>query len=62
MGTFRQQIEMREPYRNDDCLKCHFGAVKWSMNHTDSKDSILAGKATCLGCHGMAHPAHTLPR
>jgi hypothetical protein len=32
------------------------------MNHTDSKDSILAGKATCLGCHGMAHPAHTLPR
>ena len=59
-GNFRQQIRMREPYRNDDCLKCHAGAVKWSVNHAGSKDSILAGKATCLGCHGQAHPAHTL--
>ena len=59
-GSFRQQIQMREPYRNDDCLKCHAGAVKWSLNHTDVRDSILAGKATCLGCHGKAHPAHTL--
>jgi len=59
-GSFRQQIEMREPYRNDDCLKCHAGAVKWSVNHADSRDSILAGKASCLSCHGKAHPAHTL--
>ncbi len=60
MGSFRRQISMREPYRNDDCLKCHAGAVKWSVNHAAVRDSILAGKETCLGCHGKAHPAHTL--
>ncbi len=59
-GSFRQQIQMREPYRNDDCLKCHAGAARWSLNHAGSRDSILAGEATCLGCHGKAHPAHTL--
>jgi len=62
MGNFRPQIQMREPYRNDDCLKCHSGAVKWSLNHASSKDSILAGKDRCLDCHGKAHPAHTLSR
>ena len=59
-GNFRPQIAMREPYRNDDCLKCHAGAARWSVNHADSKEAILAGKAACLGCHGSAHPAHTL--
>lgn len=61
-GSFRKQIQMREPYRNDDCLKCHDGAVKWSLNHSASRDSILAGEATCLSCHGEVHPAHTLSK
>ena len=61
-GKFRKPIEMREPYRNDDCLKCHSGAIKWSVSHADSKDSILAGRAACLDCHGKAHPAHALSK
>jgi nitrate/TMAO reductase-like tetraheme cytochrome c subunit len=61
-GSFRRQIQMREPYRNDDCLKCHSGSIKWSSNHTGSKDLIFAGKTTCLECHGRFHPAHTLAK
>jgi len=61
-GSFRKQIQMREPYRNDDCLKCHAGAVKWSANHAKVRESILAGAEKCLGCHGAAHPAHALRR
>jgi nitrate/TMAO reductase-like tetraheme cytochrome c subunit len=61
-GTFRREIRMRAPYGNEDCLKCHAGAVKWSVNHVRTRDGILAGKTTCLGCHGVAHPAHSLNR
>ena len=40
-GKLDGPIRMREPYRNDDCLKCHAGAVRWlkavqerAMRHT----------------------------
>ena len=56
--SFGDPIQMREPYGNADCLKCHAGAVKWSENHTDFKDTILSGEMVCLECHGTEHPAH----
>ncbi len=58
MGRFHPPLKMREAYRNDDCLKCHSGAVKWSRNHSELKDSILAGRMRCIECHGKSHPAH----
>jgi len=61
-GSFGAPIQMREPYRNDDCLKCHSGAVKWSENHSDFRDAILSGELTCLTCHGTDHAAHTLSK
>lgn len=58
--TFQHPIEMRAPYGNDDCLKCHSGAVRWSANHADIKESILSGQIVCLDCHGTEHKAHAI--
>jgi nitrate/TMAO reductase-like tetraheme cytochrome c subunit len=60
--SFREPLTMREPYRNDDCLKCHGGSVKWSANHADSKAAILAREMRCLDCHGQTHPPHKIRR
>lgn len=59
-NTFHRPIEMREPYGNDDCLKCHSGAVRWSTNHGDFREAILSGQVVCLDCHGTDHRAHVL--
>jgi cytochrome c nitrite reductase small subunit len=58
--NFVHPLKMRVPYRNDDCLKCHAGAVKWSVNHAAEKEMILAGDALCLDCHSAFHPAHII--
>ena len=58
--TFRVPIQMREPYRNDDCLKCHAEAVRWVGRHENVKDALLTGETGCLLCHGKEHPAHIL--
>jgi nitrate/TMAO reductase-like tetraheme cytochrome c subunit len=60
--TFHLPIKMREAYRNTDCLKCHAGAIKWTRVHGDLQRAILTDAASCLGCHGQAHPAHILAR
>lgn len=57
-NTFREPLKMREPYRNDDCLKCHAGSVKWSGNHSGDKDEIFAGRKRCLDCHSQSRPPH----
>ena len=59
-NSFHRPLKMREAYRNDDCLKCHAGSVKWSSNHADFKNAILAGDSRCIDCHGLEHPAHKL--
>jgi nitrate/TMAO reductase-like tetraheme cytochrome c subunit len=58
--TFKLPVRLRHPYRNDDCLKCHAGSVKWQAVHGDFKDGIFAGDLHCLDCHGDKNPAHTL--
>jgi nitrate/TMAO reductase-like tetraheme cytochrome c subunit len=59
-GSFRHPLKMREPYRNDDCLKCHAGSIRWSENHAAERDAIFAGRIRCLDCHGQTHPPHIL--
>jgi cytochrome c nitrite reductase small subunit len=58
--TFQLPLQLRQPYRDGDCLKCHAGATKWIAAHEDSQEKIFAGKVTCMQCHAESHPAHTL--
>jgi NapC/NirT cytochrome c family protein len=60
LSSFHWPLQMREPYQNAECLKCHAGAVVWEAKHSNAHDSILAGQTPCLSCHGQVHPAHVL--
>ena len=56
--TFKLPVRLRHPYRNDDCLKCHAGSVKWQEIHGEFKDGIFAGDLHCMDCHAEKNPAH----
>lgn len=58
--SFHFPLAMREPYRNDECLKCHYDSMRWGDRHQDVKNELVAGESRCLDCHGKDHPAHTL--
>jgi cytochrome c nitrite reductase small subunit len=58
--TFKLPIHLRHPYRNDDCLKCHAGSVKWQGVHGDFKDGIFSGDVHCMDCHADKNPAHVV--
>ena len=60
--SFRVPITMRHPYRNEYCLKCHGGAVKFLAikDHVKNQASLFSEKRTCMDCHGEAAPAHDL--
>ena len=63
-NTYHVPIQMRDPYPNNDCLKCHAQAVKWQAQelHTENKEALFTGEISCLECHDpMGHPAHLLP-
>ncbi len=67
--TYKLPIKMREPYKNDDCLKCHAESEKWLKDkdgndtiHASLKDAIFSGDMRCMDCHGQEHPAHTFER
>ncbi len=60
LRRFHPPLKMRVPYRNDDCLKCHSGAVKWSSNHASYRSEVLEGKMRCIDCHSKKNPAHRL--
>ena len=62
--TYHVPIEMREPYPNNDCLKCHAESLKWQGQelHMENKEQLFAGDTSCMECHDpMGHPAHVLP-
>ena len=62
--TYSLPIEMRHPYPNGDCLKCHAESVKWGEQemHVESKEALFADEMSCMECHDpMGHPAHALP-
>ena len=58
--TFKTPIQIGHPYRNNDCLKCHAQSAKWVAAHAATKDDLLAGKQSCLDCHGKSTPAHNV--
>ncbi|MGH9512374.1 MAG: NapC/NirT family cytochrome c [Terriglobales bacterium] len=58
--TFRLPIKLRHPYPNGDCLKCHADSVKWIAAHSDYKDAIFSGEASCMQCHADSNPAHNI--
>ena len=62
--TYHLPIEMREPYPNNDCLKCHAESLKWQGQelHMENREALFAGETSCMECHDpMGHPAHSLP-
>ena len=59
--TYTFPIEMRSPYPNNDCLKCHADAEKWKAqaSHAEFSGSILSGETSCMQCHsGNQPPVH----
>lgn len=57
--TYKLPVKMREPYKNDDCLKCHATSEKWLALHGDFKEVLFTGDMKCMDCHANEHPAHT---
>jgi len=60
--TYKLPLKMREPYKNDDCLKCHAESEKWLGIHGDFKGVLFSGDMKCMDCHAGEHPAHTFDR
>ena len=52
-----EKLELYEPYRNSDCLRCHEPAKRWQENedHIDNMDDIHSGETSCLECHDVGH-------
>ncbi len=55
------KIEIRRPFRNDACVRCHSTENQlWNKvgDHASSLDDVRSGKVSCAseGCHGFAHP------
>ncbi len=61
-GTYSFPIRMRTAYPNDDCLKCHAGAVKWIRTHRGLGEAVFRGETGCQQCHGILNPPHRLER
>ncbi len=55
------KIEIRRPFRNDACIRCHSTENQlWNKigDHASSLADVRSGKVSCAseGCHGYAHP------
>lgn len=62
--TYKIPIEMRSPYPNGDCLKCHAESALWQAQelHLENKEALFGEEMSCMDCHGaMGHPAHIFP-
>ena len=63
-NTYTLPIQMRHPYSNGDCLKCHARSMKWEAQelHVENKEALFTDEVSCMDCHGpMGHPAHVFP-
>jgi cytochrome c nitrite reductase small subunit len=55
-GTYAKPIKIARPYPNTRCLSCHGGAQNFLAKHEkDEIPKLMAGKDSCLDCHGPAH-------
>lgn len=58
-GTYKWPIKIASPYPNVRCLGCHGASLKFLNSNGHPKDEVpnlMAGKTSCLDCHGPAHP------
>jgi nitrate/TMAO reductase-like tetraheme cytochrome c subunit len=58
---FLVEVEIRKPFRNDTCIRCHSTHNQgWNQiaDHASSLAEVRAGRTSCAseGCHGPAHP------
>ena len=60
LSAFKLPVNLRHPYPNTDCLKCHAESVKWLAVHDEFKASLFSGETSCMQCHGEANPAHNV--
>jgi nitrate/TMAO reductase-like tetraheme cytochrome c subunit len=61
LNTALERIEIRSPFQNTACMRCHSTQnPAWNgvADHASSLDDVRAGKVSCAseGCHGPAHP------
>jgi nitrate/TMAO reductase-like tetraheme cytochrome c subunit len=63
-GTYHLPLQMRGPFDNTHCLKCHEGAKRFMAHEVHLENGRVApdlrtGKTECVQCHA---PAHELPK
>jgi hypothetical protein len=58
-GSYTLPVRIAQPYRFTICLDCHAQSARFDAvpRHAGVIGKVLAGKATCTGCHGLSHPA-----
>jgi cytochrome c nitrite reductase small subunit len=57
-GSYTVPIKIAHPFSNLRCLRCHGESQKFLNSDGHPKEVIpdlVAGKASCLDCHGPAH-------
>jgi cytochrome c-type protein NapC len=58
-GTYERPLAMWEPYRNQECLKCHAESARWRRHEEHvgegSREALLADRASCMDCHEAGH-------
>jgi hypothetical protein len=60
-GSYGFPLKVRRPYSNIRCLSCHGGAQNFLAKHDqDEIPKLVAGKDSCLDCHGPAHAKETV--
>jgi cytochrome c nitrite reductase small subunit len=59
-GRYEHPIKIASPYPNVRCLGCHGASQKFLKAAGHPKETLpelMAGKMSCLDCHGPAHAA-----
>lgn len=58
--SFTLPLKMRQPYPNNDCLKCHAGSAKFLASHKKDREAMFADEVSCMQCHEDDNPAHNV--
>jgi cytochrome c nitrite reductase small subunit len=58
--SFSMPLKMRQPYPNNDCLKCHAGSAKFLASHKKDREAMFADEVSCMQCHDDDNPAHNV--
>jgi hypothetical protein len=67
VDDFLSTIEIRRPFPNSTCIRCHSThGPTWNEigDHASTLDDVRSGKVSCAseGCHGPAHPFSKVAR